>query len=166
MTIYGQFELTSKISDYINEHSSWKSISDYIMFLTLKNGGCSKSSSGSLHIHFPTHWDDDFLISAEIGGYDMPNMSRHEYFSAKSEEELKIIIITKLEEARIMIFQDSDEQLSAFEKAEKELLEKIEASSIIKDLKFSTEQEQQLKELREERAKAIDRIKEKLSHLI
>lgn len=110
MNIFDMFNIEHNCSQYINENSTWTDISHYLMFLTLKNGGCSKSSSGAIKIYFPTHWDEDMEISVEIGGYDMPNMSRHEEFSAKTETELKKQIITKLEQARNMIINGSDDE--------------------------------------------------------
>lgn len=153
MDIYQQFTLDVDNSLTINKNSSWTDISNYIMFLTLKNGGCNKSSSGSLQLHFPTHWDQDFIISAVVGGYDMPNMNRHEDFSAKSEAELKTIIILKLEEARKMILEEKimNEKLLDLENEAKKINEEGY-------LKLNPQEKKILEQLRSESNQIIKRM--------
>lgn len=100
--ISSMFLLDTSSSNYITKASSWKEISDYLMFLTLSNGGCSKSSSGSLSILFEAHWtQSDGKVFAEIGGYDLQLGSRHTHFEAQSEDELKEQILEFLEKERV-----------------------------------------------------------------
>ena len=107
MNIVDMFSLESETKNILTVQSSWVDFSHYFMFLTLKNGGCSKSSSGSLSLLFPTHFKNVGEIQAELGGYDTQTMARHEYVKATSETELKEKLILIFEKERFFIIDNN-----------------------------------------------------------
>jgi hypothetical protein len=101
MNIFDLFDINKPVSETLSAQSGWKDFSNYFMFLTLKNGGCSKSSSGALNVVFPSHFEEDFTISVELGGYDTQTFSRHDYVSAETEQSLKELLIERFETERL-----------------------------------------------------------------
>lgn len=94
------FSMDMPVSQVLTTHDQWVKFSHYFMFLTLKNGGCSKSTSGTLSITYPTHWDDKVGVHVELGGYDTQTMSRHTYFESSDEVSMKQKLIEVFEVER------------------------------------------------------------------
>ena len=102
------YDIKEPVQKSLNINSSWLDFSHYFMFLTLKNEGCTKSSSGSLTISFPQHFQKDFNIIAELGGYDCKTLSRHHYIEGSNEIELKETLIKLFEAERIAYFNQEE----------------------------------------------------------
>ena len=81
MNIFDAYDLEKPVSNYLGESLeslSWESIADYLMFLTLKNGGCSKMSSGEISVRWGQRWSKDEArnIQVEIGGRQLLEINR------------------------------------------------------------------------------------------
>lgn len=105
MNIFDAYDLEKTVDNYLGQSADslpWESIADYLMFLTLKNGGCSKMSSGEIAVRWGQRWnmEDPRKILVEVGGYDLTTGSRHQIFEGNSEAEVKAAIIVFLEKER------------------------------------------------------------------
>jgi len=124
MNIIDICELEKPASNYLGDPNSvmamnalsWETIADYTMFLTLKNGGCSKMSSGQISVTWGQRWatTEARTVQADLGGYDLITGSRHQNFEAKSELELKIQIVKFLEQERLAQLQDQENSEKEF----------------------------------------------------
>ena len=109
MKISETFSIEQPAQWWLSEENNWTIFSHYFMFLTLKNGGCSKTDSGSLNITFPSHWEKSMEITATLGGYDSKTLPRSHYVVDSSEKNLKIKLIDLFEKERLAILNDSEE---------------------------------------------------------
>ena len=107
MNIIELFDINKPVSETLSPQSSWRDFSNYFMFLTLNNGGCSKLSSGYLNIVFPSHFEDELTINVELGGYDTQTFSRHDYVSGQTEECVKSTVIERFENERVVQLEDN-----------------------------------------------------------
>jgi hypothetical protein len=115
MSVYEMFDINHCANAYLDKNEPWKTFSHYFMFLTLRNGGCHKMSSGTLQISFPQHWEEaEQRIEISLGGYDCRTMSRHENFIAATEEEAKEKLMVMFEKERLAILNPVDDDIHAF----------------------------------------------------
>lgn len=116
MNIFDAYDLEKPVDNYLGQSVDslpWESISDYLMFLTLKNGGCSKMNSGEIAVRWGQRWstEDPRKILVEVGGYDLTTGSRHQIFEGNSEPEVKAAIIAFLEKERqAQLSKDSNDE--------------------------------------------------------
>lgn len=115
MSIYDMFDINHCANAYLDKNEPWKTFSHYFMFLTLRNGGCHKTSSGILQIGFTQHWEGhDQMVEISLGGYDCRTMNRHENFMASSEEAAKEKLMEMFEQERLAILNPVDDDIHAF----------------------------------------------------
>lgn len=114
MSLDTKFNLQSAVSEVLSPSSSFAEFAKYFMWLTLKNGGCSKMASGTLSINYGQFWEEQKQeMSIELGGYDCLTMSRHHVINISAgpflEDRAKIALIDVFEKERQAMLEPRQE---------------------------------------------------------
>lgn len=103
-SIVDLFDVTQGVATILSAASPWSEFSRYFMFLTLKAGGCSKSSSGEMTITYLSSWtEDDQAITVTLGGYDSQTLKRSHDITVRgmnAELRLKEMLLDLFEKER------------------------------------------------------------------
>lgn len=102
------YDIKEPVQKFLSINSSWLYFSHYFMFLTLKSGGCTKIGSGSMSIVYPQHFEKQFNINVELGGYDSKTLKRHHHVQGSNEIELKNKLIELFEVERVAYFNQEE----------------------------------------------------------